>query len=108
MAHALVEELDVFRAVADPTRRAILDFLEGGETAVHELVTLFTMSQPALSKHLRVLLRTGLVTVRRVGRERFYRLEANRLKEVADWVLRYEGFWGEKLDRLGGDLGDMN
>ena len=107
MASVLAEQLDVFRAVADPTRRAILDFLEGGERAVHELLSLFTMSQPALSKHLKVLLGTGLVGVRKVGRERRYRLEATRLKEVADWVLHYEGFWKEKLDRLGGVLDEM-
>ena len=108
MAYALGEQLDVFRAVADPTRRAILDFLEGGERAVHEFFALFTMSQPALSKHLRVLLRTGLVGVRKVGRERLYRLEATRLKEVAEWVLHYERFWKEKLNRLGGVLDEMS
>ncbi len=107
MSYALGEQLDVFRAVADPTRRAILDFLEGGERAVHELLSLFTMSQPALSKHLKVLLKTRLVGVRKVGRERRYRLEATRLKEVADWVLHYERFWKEKLDRLGGVLDEM-
>lgn len=92
---------DVFRAVSDPARRAILDLLAGGERAVGELLGHFTFSQPALSKHLRVLRDAGLVAARRTGRERRYSLRAERLKTVADWVRHYERFWGERLDALG-------
>ena len=101
MSQSLTAPLDVFRAVADPTRRKILDRLETGEAAVHELLAPFAMSQPALSKHLRILREAGLVSVSRAGRERRYRLQAKRLREVADWVLHYERFWNERLDRLG-------
>lgn len=90
-----------FRAVSDPSRRAILDLLTQGERAVKDLLEHFSFSQPALSKHLKVLRDAGLVAVQAVGRERRYRLRAEGLRSVAEWVAHYERFWSEKLDALG-------
>lgn len=97
---------DVFHAIADPTRRAILDLLAEGELAVKELQPRFPMSQPALSQHLRVLREAGLVSERRVGRLRIYRLNARPLNDVGNWLARYERFWDERFDRLGRLLDD--
>lgn len=91
----------VFRAVADPSRRAILDLLAQGERAVGELLEHFSFSQPALSKHLKVLREAGLVVSRAVGRQRRYGLQAEGLRSVAEWVAHYEVFWQERLDGLG-------
>ena len=91
-------EPDVFRAVADPTRRAVLDLLAEGELAVKDLQPAFPISQPALSQHLRVLREAGLVSERRAGRLRIYRLEAEPLADVRAWL---ERFWDERFDRLG-------
>ena len=90
-----------FRAIADPTRRAVLDLLSDGERNVSDIVGRFRMTQPAMSQHLRVLRRAGLVTNRRVGRERLYRARHGQLKPVADWVGQYEKFWSRKLRTLG-------
>ena len=90
-----------FRAIADPTRRAVLDLLSDGERNVNDLVGRFRMTQPAMSQHLRVLRRAGLVSDRRVGRERIYRIRPDRLKPVVDWVGQYERFWKRKLRTLG-------
>lgn len=91
----------VYRAIADPTRRTLLDLLQEGEQAVRELCASFSISQPALSKHLRVLREAGLVQSRQVGRERRYSLRAAGLRGVGEWVAHYERFWNEKLDALG-------
>ncbi len=93
--------VDTFRAIGDPTRRAILDLLSERERTVGELVERFDVSQPALSQHLRVLRDAGLVAPRKDGRRRVYRIEAEPLREVYDWVSHYERFWDEKLDALG-------
>jgi len=97
------QTVDVFAAIADPTRRRLLDALRGGERSVGSLAAPFgdAMSRPAVSQHLRVLRRAGLVAERRVGRERRYRLQAAPLAEVADWVGHYERFWADKLAALG-------
>ena len=91
---------DVFHAVADPTRRRLLDRLSRGESHVNALAAPFRMSRPAVSQHLRILRDAGLVVVRRSGRERLYRLEARRLRDVYDWVAHYERFWKQKLAAL--------
>lgn len=91
---------DVFHAVADPTRRRLLDRLARGESHVNALAQPFRMSRPAISQHLRILRNAGLVSVRRSGRERLYRLEARRLRDVYDWVAHYERFWKQKLVAL--------
>ncbi|MEM9003699.1 MAG: metalloregulator ArsR/SmtB family transcription factor [Cyanobacteria bacterium P01_F01_bin.86] len=92
---------DVFAAIADPTRRSLLDRLREGEQPVKQLAAPFDMSMPAISQHLSVLCEVGLVVQRREGRQRFYRLNPEPLKQVADWVAYYERFWQDKLTRLG-------
>jgi DNA-binding transcriptional ArsR family regulator len=95
------QELDmIFGALADPTRRAILARLAAGEVTVNELAEPFAMSQPAVSKHLKVLERAGLITRGRDAQRRPCRLEPEPLKTVADWVAHYEHFWTESFDRL--------
>ena len=90
----------VFHAIADPTRRAILDLLREGERSVSSLLSGFRMSQPALSQHLAVLRRAGLVSNRRDGRRRLYSLRPEPLRQVVDWVGVFEPFWDERLDNL--------
>jgi DNA-binding transcriptional ArsR family regulator len=87
-------------ALADPTRRAILARLLSGECSVGELAQPFEMSMPAVSKHLRVLERAGLITQRRDAQWRRCRITAMPLKEVSDWTERYRQVWEERLDRL--------
>ncbi len=89
-----------FAALADPTRRAILARLAGGEASVTELAEPFSMSLPAVSKHLKVLERAGLIARGRERQWRPSRLEAGPLKEVADWTDRYRRFWEQSYDRL--------
>jgi DNA-binding transcriptional ArsR family regulator len=89
-----------FAALADPTRRAILARLVEGEASVTELAGPFDMSLPAVSKHLRVLERAGLIVRRRDAQRRPCRIEAAPLKEVADWTEHYRRTWEERLDRL--------
>ena len=97
---------NVFTAIADPTRRAILDLLRQGEQPVKQIAQPFEMSLPAVSQHLSVLCEAGLVVQRKEGRQRFYRLNPEPLKQVSDWVSHYEQFWREKLDVLGNYLED--
>jgi DNA-binding transcriptional ArsR family regulator len=91
---------DVFAAVGDPTRRRVLDLLAGGELAAGEIAAPFSITRPAVSQHLRILRRAGLVTVRRQGREQIYGLQANPLRQIHDWVVHYEVFWNQKLAAL--------
>jgi DNA-binding transcriptional ArsR family regulator len=91
---------DAFNAVAEPRRREILDLLAGGERAVNELVELLGLTQPQVSKHLRVLREVGLVDVREEGRQRLYTLNGPALKPIHDWVSDYERTWSERFDRL--------
>ena len=92
---------DVFRAIADPTRRALLDRLRAKELSVAELAAPFRMTQPAISQHLRVLREADLVRPQRVGRQQVYRLNAKPLRQVRDWAAHYERFWEHKLGALG-------
>ena len=96
-----------FAAIADPTRRAILARLASGEASVTELAKPFDMTLPAVSKHLKVLERAGLVTRSRDAQWRRARLRAQRLEEAADWVERYREFWEQSLDRLGDHLREL-
>ncbi len=89
-----------FAALADPTRRAILARLASGECAVTELAEPFAMSLPAVSKHLRVLERAGLIARGRDAQWRPCRLEPARLREVAEWTERFRGMWEQPFDRL--------
>ena len=90
----------VFGALADPTRRAILARLTGGEATVAELAAPFSMSQPAISKHLKVLEQAGLISRNRRATARLSRLEAEPLREVTTWLARYQRFWDESHERL--------
>ena len=83
-----------------------MDLLTDGEQPVKSLAEPFGMSRPAISQHLRVLRHARLVNERKVGRERCYRLCAAQLREVSDWLRKYERFWGEKLDALGEHLNE--
>jgi DNA-binding transcriptional ArsR family regulator len=89
-----------FAALADPTRRAILARLLSGERSVSELAEPFDMSMPAVSKHLQVLERAGLIARRRDAQWRPCRIDAGPLKQVADWTERYRHVWEERLDRF--------
>jgi len=94
-------------ALADPTRRAILARLISGEASVTELAEPFEMSLPAVSKHLKVLERAGLIRRGREAQWRPCRLEAGPLKEVANWLEHYRRFWEQSFDRLGDYLGGL-
>ncbi len=96
-----------FAALADPTRRAILARLVSGESSVTELAEPFEMSLPAISKHLKVLERAGLIARGREAQWRPCRLQAGPLKDVADWLEHYRRFWEESLDRLEEYLRDL-
>ena len=96
-----------FAALADPTRRAILARLSTGEASVSELAAPFAMSMPAVSKHLKVLERAGLIARGRNAQWRPCKLEAAPLHEVSDWVEQYSRFWMESLDRLDDYLRDL-
>ena len=98
---------DAFNAVAEPRRRQILDLLASGERPVGDLVRGLGMSQPLVSKHLRVLREVGAVEVRDEGRQRLYRLNGRALKPIHDWVKDYERFWSERFDRLNGVLEEL-
>jgi DNA-binding transcriptional ArsR family regulator len=90
-----------FAALADPTRRAILARLASGEATVNELAEPFALTQPAISKHIKVLEQAGLVSRSRLAQTRPCKLEAARLKDVSDWLDTYRGMWEDRLDRLG-------
>ena len=90
----------VFGALADPTRRAILARLADGEATVAELAAPFAVSQPAISKHLKVLEQAGLISRNRRATARLSRLEAEPLREVTTWLARYQRFWDESHERL--------
>ena len=91
---------DVFNAIAEARRREILDALITGEKAVGAIVNDLSMSQPQVSKHLRVLSEVGLVRCRAEGRRRLYRLEPARLRPLQEWLAKYERAWNDRLDRL--------
>ena len=96
-----------FAALADPTRRAILARLASGETSVTELAAPFEMSKPAVTKHLKVLEKAGLITRGRHAQWRPCRLKAAPLKDVSNWVEQYRRHWEERLDRLGEYLKEL-
>ena len=98
---------DAFNAVAEPRRREILDLLADGERPVNDLVDLLGLTQPQVSKHLRVLREVGAVEVREEGRRRLYRLNGQALKPIHDWVSGYERSWSERFDQLDVVLEDL-
>jgi DNA-binding transcriptional ArsR family regulator len=91
---------DAFTAVAEPRRRQILDLLARGERPVGDLVATLRMSQPLVSKHLRVLRDVGLVSARDEGRQRIYRVDAGALRPIREWLASYTAAWEERFDRM--------
>jgi len=98
---------DVFNAVAEAHRREVLDALIAGEKAVGEIVKDLSMSQPQVSKHLRVLSEVGLVRCRAEGRRRLYRLEPARLRPLQQWLVKYEQAWNDRMDRVDAYLKEL-
>jgi DNA-binding transcriptional ArsR family regulator len=91
---------DLFQAIADPTRREIIDLLAGQSLPVNEVAERFDMSRPAVSKHIKILNECGLVVIRKEGRQRYCRADTHKLLEVIEWAQRYRKFWDERLDVL--------
>jgi DNA-binding transcriptional ArsR family regulator len=91
---------DAFNAVAEPQRRRILTLVKGRERSVNDLAARLRVSQPRVSKHLRVLREVGLVTVRGEGQQRLYTLDARGLEPIHEWVSGFEEFWNQSFDRL--------
>ena len=98
----------MFRALADPSRRKILQRLSKGEAAVKDLTARFDISQPAVSQHLATLRQAGLVTERRDGRLVYYRIDPEGLRPLIDWLTHYQSFWPERIDRLHALLKEMD
>jgi DNA-binding transcriptional ArsR family regulator len=98
---------DPFNAVAEPKRRKVLEVLGIKELSVNELVKQLGWTQPMVSKHLRVLKQVGLVNERRVGRQRMYRVNAERLRPIYEWVAPFERYWSESFDRLDNILEEL-
>ncbi len=98
---------DPFNAVAEPKRRRVLEALGPNELSVSDLVTLLGWPQPVVSKHLGVLKKVGLVTERKVGRQRIYRINAAQLKPIHDWVAPFARYWSESFERLDEVLQDL-
>jgi DNA-binding transcriptional ArsR family regulator len=97
--------MDLFQAISEPTRRRILDLLAGGERSAGELVATFPeLTQPAVSRHLGILLKVGLVNSRPEAQRRIYSIRAARLAELDAWLQRYRRFWADRLDALGEHL----
>ena len=91
---------DIYHAIADPTRRAILDKLRTAPAPVNAILTDFPQSRPAISRHLRVLREARIVAEQRVGRERIYRIQPEKLHQVAMWIEGYRSFWQSSLENL--------
>ncbi len=96
----MAREGEIFRALADPTRRAIFERLTHGEAPVKELQSRFRVSQPAVSQHLKALRAAGLVSERREGRLVIYRVEPEGLRPLVNWIEHHQAFWLERIDRL--------
>ncbi len=93
---------DIFQAIADPSRRAMLKLLAEGELPIAAIAERFPISRTAVNKHLHMLAEAGLVDSRRVGRQTRYRLRAEPLKQIGDWLSFFEGYWDDKLSALRG------
>jgi DNA-binding transcriptional ArsR family regulator len=98
---------DAFNAVAEPRRRQILDLLAQGERPVNDLVDLLGLAQPQVSKHLRVLREVDLVHVRDEGRQRLYRLNAEPLRSIHDWLRTYQEMWTSRFDAMDTVLAEL-
>jgi DNA-binding transcriptional ArsR family regulator len=104
----IMMESEIFRALADPTRRAVFESLAGGEKSVGELKSGFDISQPAVSQHLAALRKAGLVAERREGRHAFYSIDPDGLQPLAGWIDRYRNFWPAKIEKLKDVLKEMD
>ena len=91
---------DVFQVLAEPSRRQLLEALRHGERSVNELVGRTRMSQPSVSKQLRLLLDSGVVSLRKAGRQHLYSIQGRPLREASEWLSYYERFWNEGLSRM--------
>lgn len=91
---------DVFQAIADPTRREIIDLIATQSLPVNDVADHFEISRPAISKHIKILDECGLVVIQKKGRKRYCRADVRKLKKVSDWANKYQKFWGERLDDL--------
>ena len=96
--------MPVFAALADPTRRRLLELLASGERSAGELAAEFDISRPGVSRHLRVLRDAGMVHAEVAGQQRIYHLEPGPLAELDDWLARYRAFWAQRLDALETEL----
>jgi len=92
---------DVFRAIADPTRRAIIEMVASGPMNLNTVAEQFHVSRPAISKHVRILEECGLIDIRQQGRERYVEAKLETMNEAAQWINQYSRFWNAKLDALG-------
>lgn len=97
-------QLDVFETLADPTRRRIIEVLRDGERQVNDVVEKAGIHQSGVSRHLRILLESGFVSVRPDGQRRFYGLKPEPFRELESWLDRYKRLWDERLDRFGAAL----
>ena len=100
MQRAAIAENRLFQALADPSRRAILESLTRGEAAVKDLTSRFDISQPAVSQHLATLKEAGLVSGRREGRRVYYRVDPRGMKPLIDWIAHYRAFWTDRVGHL--------
>jgi len=98
---------DVFQAIADPTRREIINMLAYKSLNLNSVAENFNVSRPAISKHIKILTECGLVTINQQGRERYCEAKLDKLNEVSDWVERYRTFWTKKLDALEDFLNEL-
>jgi DNA-binding transcriptional ArsR family regulator len=98
---------DVFQAIADPNRRAILDLLAQQSLTLNGIVEHFSISRPAISKHIKILVECGLVEIRQHGRERYCEARLDKLNEVTEWVSHYQQIWEERFNRLDELLQDI-
>jgi DNA-binding transcriptional ArsR family regulator len=99
---------DVFQAIADPTRRAIIKVIANRSMNLNTVAEQFDVSRPAISKHIKILTQCGLVTIKQVGRERYCEAKLQKLNEVSQWVEQYRVFWTQKLDALENFLAQDN
>ncbi len=99
---------DVFQAIADPTRREIIDLIANRSLPINEVAEQFEISRPAISKHIKILDECGLLIIKKKGRKRYCRTDVRKLKKVSDWANRYQKFWSQKLDALEDALNEEN
>ena len=98
---------DVFQAIADPKRRAIIGLLANQKLSINAVAEHFTISRPAVSRHIKILAECGLVVVRRQGREKYCEVRLDKLSEVSDWVKQYQELWEQRFDRLDEYLNEL-